>query len=270
MNIHAQQQPKQLQQAAAHQVRNNATSQFKNNRPEVQQQQSIQRMVNEAQGEVVQYALPHGGLADTKGYYKSVNGAKNKPYKGGRPSNFSTKFKVSMVKHQWGGSYNKNTDLWHVQSVGPSGVVLPTNAIQIDHTIPWASIEKKLKEDPSKKLSGSFLNKAKKEGYVLPSGKQYSMYAARMYYHDADNLKPWAGSENASKGKNMDSIDVDAHEGLRNRAARSAGVHHEFLQAANEAYREWGEYPQDKQQIMDYMDDVDFKMIDVAGSLGAM
>jgi len=186
---------------------------------------------------VVQRMLPPDGLANTKGYY---NAQKNiTPYAGGRPANFSTKFKANMVEHEWHGAYNKETDLWHVVTSGQSEVVLPTNAIQIDHTVPWDTIESRLKENPTAKLSSSLLNKSKAEKYVTPDGSKYTIYAARMYYHDVSNLKPMAGSENASKGAKDAVKENPLAAAWQNRAARSAGLHHEMVQSAFIALRDW-------------------------------
>lgn len=220
--------------------------------------------------QVVQRALPHTGIADTKGYYKSQSGAKNKKYDGGRPANFSTKFKMDMVKNEWKGAYNKTTDMWYVESIGESGVVLPTNAIQIDHTVPWDTIEERLKEKPSDKLGSSDLENAKKEGYVTPSGNNYTLYAARMYYHDVENLKPWAGSENASKGKNYAATKTSKHNAMSNRVARSAGVHNEMVQAARQAFGEWGHDASDVITMMKQIDKADGAMVAAADFLNGM
>ncbi len=207
----------------------------------------------------VQCKLPHKGKPETKGYYNATAAAKNKIYGGGRPANFSTSFKMNMVKKEWGGAYNKDTDMWYVGTHGESQVVLPTIAIQIDHQEPWDNIEKKLTEDPSTKLGANLLG-FQNDGLVTAAGSNYTLYAARMYYHDVDNLKPMAGSENAAKGAGGGGGQSDLVIAWQNRAARSTGVHNQLVQAAFSALCEW-DNPVDVPILLAQFDDVDNMLV---------
>ncbi|GGI55539.1 hypothetical protein GCM10011430_27130 [Oxalicibacterium solurbis] len=211
---------------------------------------------------VAQFFLPPHGMADTKGYYKAQGNAKNTAYGSGRPADFSTKFKANMVEHEWGGSYNKETDMWHVTTHGDSQVVLPTNAIQIDHVVPWNTIETELQKNPSTVYTPGYLATLKTNGYVVPNGSKYTMFAARMYYHDVGNLVPMAGSENASKGATHGGGGADLETAWMNRAARSTGVHHQMVQTAFRELVNWqGDAPA-VQELLDKFDEVDDVIIE--------
>ena len=90
----AQQSNMQPAQKAALFTDNRASQENMNSMQNVMQQHS-------ADSNPVQFALPHGGLPDTKGYYNPRGAAKKKEYKGGRPTNFSTRFKLKLVKNEW-------------------------------------------------------------------------------------------------------------------------------------------------------------------------
>ncbi|GLQ87799.1 hypothetical protein GCM10007898_13670 [Dyella flagellata] len=207
----------------------------------------------------MQMMLPYDGLAETKGYYKAQNRAKAHDYGGGRPVDFSTNFKMSMVKNEWGGSYNKAMDLWHVTTSGKSQVVLPTNAIQIDHKTPWAEIEQRLLVDPSEQggISTSKLKDLEDAGYINEDQDAYTVYAARMYYHDVPNLQPMAGSENASKGAGVEEGVSALAVAWKNRASRSTGTHNEMVQSAFQALRDWSTDNEAITEMLQEFDKVD-------------
>lgn len=211
---------------------------------------------------VAQFVLPPHGMADTKGYYKAQGNAAKTAYVSGRPADFSTKFKANMVQNEWGGSYNKETDMWHVTTNGASQVVLPTNAIQIDHVVPWNTIETELNKNPSTVYSAPDLATLKNNGYVMPSNNQYTMFAARMYYHDVANLVPMAGSENASKGVTHGGGGADLETAWKNRAARSAGAHHQMVQTAFRELVNWEGDAAAVTELLGKFDEVDDAIMD--------
>ncbi len=211
---------------------------------------------------MIQFHLPPHGVADTKNYYNAQGNAKKLLYAGGRPADFSTKFKANMVEHQWGGSYNKETDMWHVVTSGESQVVLPTNAIQIDHVVPWDSIETELGKNPGTVYAPPDLATLKNAGYVNPAGNQYTMYAARMYYHDVDNLKPMAGSENASKGASNAAGSEKLELAWMNRTARSSGLHHQLVTTAFRELIDWQNDAAAVAELLGKFDEVDNSMIE--------
>ncbi|MEL0635659.1 hypothetical protein V6259_02605 [Marinomonas sp. TI.3.20] len=244
---------------------------FMDNRPEAIAQRKFQSITNSHSGykyiqkkpcdPVAQLKLPQYGEPDTKEYYEPINKSKSVAYSGGRPANFSTLFKLKMVQNEWGGSYNQSTDMWHVVTSGESQVVLPTNAIQIDHVEPWVNIEADLKKDPSTIVNSSNLSKFQNDGLITPDHKNYSVYAARKYYHDVGNLKPMAGSENASKGKGGSGSGISVEEAWANRVARSAGVHHQMIQGALKTLSEWGD-AQSVTDVFGKIDEVDHSLME--------
>ncbi len=261
---------------------------FQNHRPEATQQMQWQTMANnspvvQAQmqqahtiqkndaGTVAQFGLPHGEKPQTKGYYNAQNNAMDKVYKSGRPSKFSNKFKISMIQNEWNGSYNGDTNMWHIFTSGGSQVVLPRNAIQIDHKVPWKTIESRLKKNPENYMSKKQLRKFYDEGILTKKHGhyKYSVYGARMYYHDVANLQPMAGSDNASKGSSNTSDGNTIPDKLKARMARSGSLHHAMLQAGIEAYNYWIEEDgtDESTNIANILDNVDSKLVDAESDL---
>jgi len=226
-----------------------------------------------AQGQaIVQYALPPNGLADTHGYYNPQGKSKTVAYSGDyRPVDFSTAFKMKMVENEWHGHFNQTTDMWFVQTSGSSGVVLPTNAIQIDHKVPWKNISAELNKKPTTVYNKDQLTELYNNGYITSDGNSYTLYAARLYYHDVENLTPMAGSENAAKSANSaDDTNIALDAAISHKAARSAGIHHEMMTAAQQAFREWGKNPDDLTEIMQQIDNADAAMSTSAENLFGM
>lgn len=247
-------------------VQLNALTNAQDRRLPMMQMQGIQEIksdlsVSQDKGNknVVQRALPPTGFAETKNYYKAQGNAKKLRYLKDRPADFSTAFKKAMVKNEWGGHYNQELDLWHVVTQGQSQVVLPTNAIQIDHKTPWKDIEAELKKDPATALGGN-LGNFKQNGYVTDDGKNYTMYAARMYYHDVPNLTPMAGSENASKGANQGGVQSNLELAWKNRVARSSSIHNQMVQSAFTALNDWSSDVPTVTEILSEFDGVDKKL----------
>lgn len=207
----------------------------------------------------VQCKLPPHGPADTKNYYNAEEKSKTLPYKGGRPASFKKRFKEKMIEKEWNGSYNQETGLHFVKTAGPSGVTLPVNAIQIDHKEPWDKIEKTLLTPPGKVYSNTEVQNGVNQGYITPNGNEFSIYGARMYYHDVENLQPMAGSENAAKGAQDSNLLTSSfnYGAFNKRLAQSAGLHAGMLKAGETAEREWGKDPVESSNIIEKLDKID-------------
>ena len=156
---------------------------------------------------VVQMVRPSKGPwnPETEPMYKASAGKFNR-YKGGRPVKFGARFKSLLIErfvNQGQGYYDDKTKINYLR-VASGGAALPEYAVQIDHITPWVTYEKELLD------SGlAFLSATKK--YIPYSGQIvdnatgqifFTEYAAKMYYHDLDNLVFEAPSKNASKGAN--------------------------------------------------------------------
>lgn len=165
---------------------------------------------------VIQRALPPG-QPDTKNYYNArKDNSTKKPYTGGRPTDFSTAFKANLMEHL--GAVEDESGLYHIMTPGSGVAVLPSNAIQIDHIVPW--------KDIAAELTGKYAPSNLRNTWLADGKGNYTVYAARMYYHDVENLRPMAPSDNASKGASAVSTDVAVTDELKTAIQKlSANMH---------------------------------------------
>jgi hypothetical protein len=176
---------------------------------------------------VLQRALPPGA-PDTGGFYTAQHD-KNAlaPYAGGRPTNFSVAFKENLLEHKWNAKQDES-GVWHVMTPDSKVVVLPSNAIQIDHIEPWDKIADYL---TTYAAPNSF-----KGTYMSDKKGNYTVHAARMYYHDINNLKPMAPSDNAGKGKKVTGAPQTVSEELQEQVNEMSANMHDVGREASAAY----------------------------------
>lgn len=174
----------------------------------------------------VQRALPPG-IPDTNDKYTAANDTKGAIYRGGRPVNFSQGFRDWILSYK-GYAITTKQDVRLVQESGSQGYWLPEDAYQLDHQYPWAKIEKdlfRLSDELENLVSSGKVAKIapiyldyyipvniatnKPMAWTTPGlqsltqSNQVSIYptvyAARMYFHDVENIVPMTGSLNAAK-----------------------------------------------------------------------
>ncbi|WP_156893293.1 hypothetical protein [Actinokineospora enzanensis] len=150
---------------------------------------------------------------------EGCQGGTDTPWRGGRIS-FNTAFKASLINEKWADRPVLMTDKGGRREVVRTfhadphyGNWVPLIAYQMDHILPWAEIRQALAEMttwPTDKPSARALweMRTRHRGIdfgqlVVKDGAGWapSMYAATMYYHNAENLQPLEGSLNAAKGK---------------------------------------------------------------------
>ncbi len=231
----------------------------------------VQRTSLEFNDKVAQLKLPYDGYADTRNFYKARESAKNETYTSGRPTKFTSVFKEKMVKKQWNGYQDPESGKWTVQTGGLEAYVLPMDAIQIDHSVPWERIEAKLTVRPSTVLqSPNQINDWERDGYIVKNQDKFSQYAARMYYHDTENLQPMSGSENAAKGATAPLTGPNELQGIANRVAKTGGISNKMIAAAQEAFREWGSNASDLNTIDTELLRAEYTMAEVTDNLAGI
>jgi len=147
---------------------------------------------------IIQMKRPSEGVwdPDTEKIYVARSG-KTDIYKGGRPCHFSTTVKEKLLTYWSAPRFNwvkRINDRWIVETPR-THYFLPPDAIQIDHLTPWATYEDDLTKDVD-------TNRTDIPKDAKTNGK-FSVWGARMYYHDAENLVPEVPSLNAGKGAQL-------------------------------------------------------------------
>jgi hypothetical protein len=147
---------------------------------------------------IIQMKRPSEGVwhPDTEKIYEA-RGGKNDIYNGGRPCHFSTTVKQKLLNYWSAPRFNwvkRINDRWIVETPR-THYFLPPEAIQIDHLTPWATYEKDLTKNVDTNRT-DIPEDAKTKG-------KFSVWGARMYYHDAENLVPEVPSLNAGKGAQL-------------------------------------------------------------------
>lgn len=179
-----------------------------------------------AQNKIVQRALPPG-QPDTKNFYNArKDKSTKKPYTGGRPTDFSTSFKANLMEHL--GAVEDESGLYHIMTPGSGVAVLPSNAIQIDHITPWKDIETH--------LTGNYAPSNLKSTLLADAKGNYTVYAARMYYHDVGNLRPMAPSDNASKGASKVSTGAALADELKTAIQKMSANMHDIAREGEAAH----------------------------------
>lgn len=140
-----------------------------------------------------------GKWDDRTTYIYNATGGKSEPYSGTRPVNFSRTVKEKLI-NAWlsmGMVYKSDFGIFIIPASG--GQPLPPDAIQIDHKTPWAIYEAELLDN---KIVSHHANTLKDLPSIAYSNglQKFSIWAARMYYHDFENLVPENPAMNASKG----------------------------------------------------------------------
>ncbi len=147
---------------------------------------------------IIQMKRPSEGVwhPDTEEIYVA-RGGKNDIYNGGRPCHFSTAVKEKLLKYWSAPRFNwvKRIDNRWIVETPRTHYFLPPEAIQIDHLTPWATYENDLTKDVD-------TNRTDIPKDAKTNGK-FSVWGARMYYHDAENLVPEVPSLNAGKGAQL-------------------------------------------------------------------
>ncbi|MFC6088189.1 hypothetical protein [Saccharothrix lopnurensis] len=152
---------------------------------------------------------------------KKTHTWKDQAWDGERVS-FNTGFKEKLINEKWRDSKVLMTDRSHKREAVRTfhdephlGNWVPLTAFQIDHILPWDTIKSSLwdiahwaekngkeikswkgrieEEERGTKFEELFLNTEK-------DGWHPTLFAARMYYHNVENLQPMEGSLNAAKG----------------------------------------------------------------------
>ncbi|MFT7835505.1 hypothetical protein Q5530_05070 [Saccharothrix sp. BKS2] len=144
----------------------------------------------------------------------------------GEAVSFSPGFKGKLINDKWLNSKVLVTDRSHTKEAVRTfhddphvGNWLPLTAFQIDHILPWDKIKSSLWEiakwaDRNGGDIKSWKETIKKEKrgitfeeLFLDTGKYGwypTLFAAKMYYHNVENLQPMEGSLNAAKGASRD------------------------------------------------------------------
>jgi hypothetical protein len=80
-----------------------------------------------------------------------------------------------------------------------SGQQVNVESVQLDHIVPWNTIAKSMAAYNDRVLKEYKAKTGKKVSLEI-IGQLYTLWDAKMYYNDLDNLQPMIGGLNASKG----------------------------------------------------------------------
>jgi hypothetical protein len=162
--------------------------------------------------DVVQRALPKNGRPDTKGLYNAQASAKLQTYKAttGRAGLDFGEHVVSHVRLKYGLSENSSNMMIATKA---GSQPMSVEAAQLDHIYSWDSIRNDLHAVAAELQNGGTKSWATQDLYIAEQKKWWpTVYAARMYYNEVDNLKPMTGGANASKGANSGGQSADTKE----------------------------------------------------------